>query len=142
MLILEDHPDDEALILRALQSLKPAPSTAIARDGVEGLQGLQAPETRLPDLVLVDLNMPRMTGFVVLRAVRSDPRFRHLPLVVFTSSGEAGDVQRAYDAGATAYVEEPTEYGAFSNALQAVVRFWLGTNEPATTVAQRLQRVL
>ncbi len=142
ILILEDNPDDEALVMRALRDVQPTPTATVARDGVEGLDDLRTSDSRIPDLILVDLKMPRMTGFEFLRAGRADPQFKHLPLVVFTSSDEVRDVERAYEAGATAYVQKPTEFSAFATAVQTVVQFWLRTNEPARKPAQRLQRLL
>jgi len=142
ILILEDNPDDEALALRALRDNDQAASAVVARDGVEALDLLRNVAARTPDLILVDLKMPRMTGFEFLRAVRADPGFRHLPLVVFTSSDEARDIERAYEAGATAYVQKPLTFEDFARAIRAVVQFWLEINQAPRKPPERLQRLL
>jgi two-component system, response regulator len=142
ILIVEDNPDDETLLERALREIEGAPVATIVPDGVEALDVLRSGAQRVPDLMLIDLKMPRMTGFELLREVRHGLGFKHLPLVVFTSSDDARDIERAYDAGATAYVQKPLSFDAFTDALRAVVQFWLKTNEPPRPPAERLQRLL
>ena len=138
ILLVEDNEDDEVLTLRALKKNHIANEVVIARDGVEALDYLfgtgahAGRDTSLqPQVVLLDLNLPRISGHDVLKRVRSDPRTRHVPIVVLTSSKEEEDVMQSYTAGANAYVRKPVEFTQFSEAIKAVGMFWLLLNEKA-----------
>lgn len=141
LLIIDDNPDDETLTRRAL-SRAPLGNVQIivARDGVEALGLLFGDSERnvapmpLPQLVLLDLKMPRLSGLDVLERLRRNPRTRSLPVVVFTSSSEERDLRRAYELGANAYVRKPVDFAQFSDAVSSLGRFWLGTNEPPPDV--------
>ncbi len=136
LLIIDDNPDDETLTRRALNR---APLSnlqiVVARDGVEALALLLGDSERqvvpmsLPDLVLLDLKMPRLSGLDVLERLRRHPRTRCLPIVIFTSSSEERDLRRSYELGANAYVRKPVDFTQFSEAVSSLGRFWLGTNE-------------
>lgn len=123
ILLVEDNADDEALTLRALRRASVPAAVEVARDGVEALQRLGA--GRLPDVVLLDLKLPKLSGIDVLRAVRAEPRTRLLPVVVLTSSDEYEDILASYRAGANGYVRKPVDFEAFAAAVSDVARFWV-----------------
>ena|SRR5688500_13723686 len=132
ILLVEDNEDDEVLTLRALKKNHIANEVVVARDGVEALDYLQGTgahagrDTRVqPQVVLLDLNLPRLSGHEVLKRMRADSRTRHVPVVVLTSSKEEEDVVQSYAAGANAYVRKPVEFGQFSEAVKALGLFWL-----------------
>jgi two-component system response regulator len=126
-LLVEDSPDDEALLARAYADAGIEASIAVVRDGEEALRWLSA--NRDVGVVLLDLNLPGMHGFEVLEFAREDPRLKHVPIVVFTSSDNPRDVERAYALGATSYVLKPIDYQVFSRTVREVLHYWLGTNK-------------
>jgi two-component system response regulator len=127
ILLVEDSPDDEALMVRALSQDCMGP-LAITRDGTEALAWLR---TALPDLVLLDLNLPGLKGFEVLRQIRASPRTRHLPVVILTSSAHDGDVARSYELGANSFVRKPKDPRSFADTVREIARYWLGLNRGA-----------
>jgi CheY-like chemotaxis protein len=137
ILLVEDNPDDELLTRRALRRIETVPhDVAVVRDGVAALEYLhgsgesgEAP-AKLPDLVLLDLKMPKLSGLEVLQRLRSHERTRDLPVVVFTSSSEERDLRSSYDMGANAYVRKPVDFAEFCEAVARLGQFWLVTNEP------------
>ena len=142
ILLVEDNPDDEALTLRALDHIKN--QIVVARDGVEALDYLFGTgqhgghKTRpLPNVVLLDLQLPKLNGFQVLKRVRADARTRVLPVVVLTSSDRERDVVESYLSGANGYVRKPVDFGEFSDAVRQLGLYWLLLNmvpsgEPAS----------
>lgn len=125
-LVVEDNPDDEAFVARAFADSGINASIAVARDGEEALAWVRAnPDVRF---LLLDLNLPRMDGFDFLQAIRADPRTRHVPVVVFTSSLAQRDVERAIRLGATSYIQKPVAYNQFATAVRSVLDYWLGLN--------------
>jgi two-component system, response regulator len=138
ILLVEDNRDDEVLTLRALKKNHIANEVIVARDGVEALDFLFGAgkhadrDTKVqPQLVLLDLNLPRLGGLEVLRRLRTDERTRFLPIVVLTSSKEDEDVISSYANGANAYVRKPVEFGSFSEAVKTLGLFWLVLNQSA-----------
>ena len=129
LLLVEDNIDDLALIMRALKRSDMAPEIVVARDGVEALAYLHEEERALPKFVLLDLNLPKMTGLEVLRRIREDPRTRHLPVVVLTSSQEDRDINTSYDLGASSYVRKPVRSERFADAVRQLGAYWLQLNE-------------
>jgi two-component system, response regulator len=136
ILLVEDNPDDEELAIRALEKSNVAHKIAVARDGVEAIEflfgtGMHAGrDTRLqPQVVLLDLNLPRLSGLEVLKRLRADERTRLLPVVVLTSSKEEEDIITSYSLGANAYVRKPVEFGSFADAVKTLGLFWLVLNE-------------
>lgn len=125
ILLVEDNPRDEALTLRALRKGNVANAIVVARDGVEALDFLLGPEAREPQLVLLDLKLPRVDGLQVLREMRADERTRRLPVVVFTSSGEEEDLIKSYDLGANSFVRKPVDFGQFLEATRQLGLYWL-----------------
>jgi CheY-like chemotaxis protein len=136
LLLVEDNPDDEALTLRALERHNLANEIRVARDGVEALgqlfeDGEDCTRARalLPQVVLLDLKLPRIDGLEVLRRMRSHERTRRVPVVVLTSSTEEQDIVRSYDLGANSYVRKPVDFDQFLEAARQLGLYWLVLNE-------------
>jgi two-component system response regulator len=140
ILLVEDNPSDEALTLRAL-SKNNINGTLVKRDGAEALDYLHAPHggphgafAPLPQLILLDLNLPKIDGLEVLRRIRADARTKLLPVVILTSSSENTDIVRGYGFGANGYVRKPVEYLEFAEAVRQIGLYWLIANVPPPTV--------
>ncbi len=136
ILLVEDNPDDEALTLRALARHKIANRVVVVRDGVEALDYLfatgpfAAEPPPLPQLILLDLNLPKIGGLEVLRRLRSDDRTRLLPVVILTSSTEERDLVAGYSLGANSYVQKPVAFDQFQHAAEQLGLYWLILNQP------------
>jgi CheY-like chemotaxis protein len=136
ILLVEDNPDDVALTLRALKKSKIMNDVVVAQDGVEALEYLfgtgkyAGRDTQvLPQVVLLDLKMPRMDGLDVLQRVRSDERTKLLPVVVLTTSSEDRDRVESYKLGANSYIRKPVNFEQFVDAVQKLGLYWLVLNE-------------
>lgn len=132
ILLVEDNPDDELLMLRALAKNDVAGEVVVARDGVEALDYLFSsgrPDDAMPRLILLDLKLPRLNGFEVLQRVRADERTRLLPVVILTSSRERRDVLEGYGLGANSYVRKPVDFEQFLKVVGQLKLYWLGLNE-------------
>jgi two-component system response regulator len=136
ILLVEDNESDELLTLRAFKRSNILNEIVVARDGSEALdyifgKGVHAGRdaSNLPALVLLDLNLPKIDGMGVLRAIRADSRTGLLPVVVLTSSKEDEDVVKSYELGANAYVRKPVDFVQFSEAARTLGLFWLVLNE-------------
>ena len=130
ILLVEDNPDDEALTLRALRKNNIANEVIVKRDGVEALEYLiGANAGPLPQLVLLDLKLPRVDGLEVLSQVRNHARTRLLPVVILTSSDEEGDMMKGYALGANSYVRKPVDFAQFTEAVHQLGLYWLVLNE-------------
>ena len=125
ILIVEDNPDDESLTQRGLRNS--SAEIEVARDGALALEALAAME-RLPDLVLLDLKLPKIDGSEVLRQLRSDARTSRLCVVVFTSSSEPADIARCYALGCNSYVIKPVTYENYIEAVRNIAGYWLMLN--------------
>lgn len=137
VLLVEDNPDDEELTLRALKLANLVNAPVVARDGREALdylfgEGVHAGRDvrEQPAVVLLDLKLPRMSGFDVLQRMRADPATRLIPVVVLTSSSEEEDMLRSYASGANSYVRKPVEFAAFARAVAQLGMYWVLLNEP------------
>ena len=133
ILLVEDNPDDEALTLRALRKNNIGNEVVVARDGVEALEYLLGPSGAsrpLPQVVLLDLKLPKIDGLEVLRRVRSEARTRRLPVVILTSSNEEKDLLSSYDLGANSYIRKPVDFDQFTDAVLQLGLYWLVLNEP------------
>lgn len=137
ILLVEDNPDDEALALRALVRSAVPVDVIVARDGAEALERVRANLLRLPEVVLLDLKLPKLSGIDVLRRLRADPRTVLLPVVVLTSSNEDEDVLECYRAGANSYVRKPVDFDAFAAAVAELGRFWVNLSESPQRDASR-----
>jgi two-component system, response regulator len=136
ILLVEDNPDDELLTLRALKKNNVINEVVVARDGVEALDYLFATGKHdgrdtnvMPQLVLLDLKLPRIDGLEVLRKMRSDERTRLLPVVILTSSKEQQDMIDGYGLGANSYVRKPVNFERFVEAVEQLKLYWLVLNE-------------
>lgn len=137
ILLVEDNPDDEALTLRAFRKSHILNPVVVARDGEEALDylfGTGAYAGRnpldLPQVVLLDLKLPRLDGQEVLRRVRADPRTRLLPVVILTTSNEDQDVFASYQLGANGYMRKPVDFDQFVEAARLLGLYWLVLNVP------------
>ena len=135
ILLVEDNPDDEALTLRALEKNDIHNQVVVARDGAEALDYLFAegghagrdPED-LPQLVLLDLKLPKVDGLEVLKRLRDDQRTRRLPVVILTSSNEQRDIVAGYDLGANSYIRKPVDFAHFTETVRQLGLYWLVLN--------------
>lgn len=136
LLLVEDNPSDEKLTRRAFGKSGVAFELFVVRDGAEALEYLFGTgryagnaSDRPPDAVLLDLRLPRVDGFEVLKRMRADERTRLTPVVVLTASGEEQDVRRSYEFGANAYIRKPVDFSEFAETARVIGSFWLGLNE-------------
>lgn len=133
ILLVEDNEDDRELALRAMKRTGIGHKIVAVRDGVEAMdylkrKGIYADTTEpLPDLVLLDLKMPRMDGLQVLEQIKSDPELRTLPVVMLTSSKQDRDVQRAYNLGVNSYICKPTSFSEFLKLVNNLGNYWFDT---------------
>jgi two-component system response regulator len=136
ILLVEDNADDEALTILALEKNKIMNEVVVARDGAEALdylfgRGVHAGRDAsvLPQLVLLDLKLPKIDGLGVLRAIRADDRTKRLAVVILTSSKEEKDLVAGYELGANSYVRKPVDFTAFAEAVRQLGLYWLVLNE-------------
>jgi two-component system response regulator len=137
ILLVEDNPDDEALTLRALRKANVMNDVVVARDGVEALDFLFArgawagrDTDDMPQVVLLDLKLPRVDGLEVLRQMRAGDRTKLLPVVILTSSNEEEDRVAGYSLGANSYVRKPVDFAQFVDAVRQLGLYWLLLNQP------------
>jgi two-component system response regulator len=128
ILLVEDNPDDELLTIRAFEKNHIANQITVCRDGAEAVAWLDA-ATVLPQVILLDLKLPKVDGLGVLRHIRSSERLRLLPVVVLTSSREDRDLVESYSLGANSYVRKPVNYEQFLEATRQLGMYWLVLNE-------------
>jgi two-component system response regulator len=136
ILLVEDNPDDELLTMRALKKNGVINEVVVARDGVEALDYLFGTGSYagrdtgvMPQLILLDLKLPRIDGLEVLRRLRADGRTRLLPVVILTSSKELQDMLDGYGLGANSYVRKPVNFEQFVSAVEQLKLYWLVLNE-------------
>ena len=143
ILLVEDNPDDEALTLRAFRKNNVTNEVVVARDGVEALDylfgtGTYATRdvTLLPQVVILDLKLPKIDGLEVLRRMRAAPQTKLLPVVILTSSKEERDLLDGYGLGANSYVRKPVDFVEFTEAAKQLGLYWLLMNR-APPVSRR-----
>jgi len=136
ILLVEDNPDDEELTIMALRHSKIANEVVVAHDGVEALtylfgsgQPSDGMVVDLPQVILLDLKMPRLGGLDVLKRIRSELSTQLLPVVILTSSSEEEDILSSYRLGANSYVRKPIEFQRFAEAIQQLGLYWLIVNQ-------------
>ena len=138
ILLVEDNARDEALTRRALGKSNVLNKVVSVKDGVEALdylfgtgpyEGNERPD--LPELVLLDLKLPKVDGLQVLEKIRANEATRRLPVVVFTSSSEDEDMIKSYDLGANSYVRKPVDFAQFQEATAQMGMYWLVLNQPS-----------
>jgi two-component system response regulator len=139
ILLVEDNPDDEALTLRALRKNNIGNPVVVARNGAEALDYLFATgaysgrdSNELPQVVLLDLKLPKVDGLEVLKRIRADERMGALPVVVLTSSKEEQDLVNGYRFGCNSYVRKPVNFDQFLEAARQLGLYWLLLNEVPT----------
>jgi two-component system, response regulator len=144
ILLVEDNPDDEALTLRALQKNNIQNEVVVARDGAEALNllmgdnTLPVPDSAVhPQVILLDLKLPKVDGLTVLKTIRDNPRTRLLPVVILTSSKEDRDLIEGYGLGANSYVRKPVNFNDFIEAIRQLGLYWLILNEMPPTIETR-----
>lgn len=137
ILLVEDNPDDELLTRMALQENNLLNEIVVAHDGVEALDYLFGRGRHAgrdlndkPQVVLLDLKLPKLDGLDVLRAIRADDRTKFLPVVILTSSNEEQDLLAGYSFGANSYVRKPVDFQQFTDAVKQLGLYWLLLNEP------------
>jgi CheY-like chemotaxis protein len=128
VLLVEDNPADADLTRETLESSKLRLSVAVVTDGAQAVDFLHKRESFVdapePDLVILDLNLPKMDGREVLEEIKLDPRLRRIPVVILTSSDAEQDIARSYDLGANCYVTKPLDLQAFQSIVHSVTDFW------------------
>lgn len=136
LLLIEDNPDDEALTIRALKKHNIANEIVVARDGEEALDFIytrgrfaERDPDNPPQVILLDLKLPKIEGLEVLRHIRNNPGTRRVPVVVLTSSNEEKDIISSYDLGANSYVRKPVDFEQFLEAARQLGLYWLVLNE-------------
>ena len=136
ILLVEDNPDDEALTLRALNKNNIMNDVVVARDGVEALDymfgtGAHAgrDNAHLPQVILLDLKLPKIGGLEVLERLRADSRTKLVPIVILTSSNEEQDLLSGYSLGANSYIRKPVDFVQFTESVRQLGLYWLVLNE-------------
>jgi two-component system, response regulator len=137
ILVVEDNPDDEALTLRALKKNHVGNQVFVVRDGAEALDFLFCTGTyadrdprEMPEMILLDLKLPKVDGLEVLRRIRADERTHLLAVVILTSSNEEQDLLEGYKKGANSYIRKPVDFNQFAEAIHQLGLYWLVLNEP------------
>lgn len=140
ILLVEDNRSDEELTLRALRKANIGNKVVVARDGAEALdwlfgRGVHASRdpNDVPQVVLLDLNLPKIGGLDVLRAIRADERTKLLPVVILTSSSEDRDLVNGYELGANSFVVKPVDFNQFADAVRQLGLYWLLLNQRIPT---------
>lgn len=138
ILLIEDNPDDILLTQRAFirSFLEKQINLVVAKDGLEALNYLYGSQTNIgndktmmPEIILLDLNLPKLNGLQILERIRNDKHTKLIPVVILTSSKEETDLTKAYKLGANSYIRKPVDFQKFKNAIQQLGLYWIGLNE-------------
>jgi CheY-like chemotaxis protein len=145
ILLVEDDPQDVELTLRAFRSENVQSRIEVVRDGEEALDYLfsrglykNRPADQLPNLILLDLKLPKVGGFQVLQEIKSNPECASIPVIVLTSSGEQRDIAESYKLGANSYIQKPVDIVEFRRAIKSLTDYWLGVNKLPFSPRQRV----
>lgn len=137
ILLVEDNPDEAELALFGFGEVGRQYNIQLARNGEEALDYLfgtghyaNRPEDLTPRLVILDLDLPRVNGFEVLRQIRLNPQYRHTPVVILTTSDEQSDILKGYQLGVNSYLRKPVDFDSFADLLQQVSEYWLCQHPP------------
>lgn len=137
VMLVEDDDSDIELTMRAIQRIDTTFEAIVCRDGLEALdflfgRGKYAARnaSELPQLILLDLNLPKLNGHEVLKAIRANKITQHIPVVILSSSDEQNDIRKGYELGINSYVRKPVDYEVFCNTIMELGRYWLNTNVP------------
>jgi CheY-like chemotaxis protein len=125
VLLVEDSEADARMITRMLRGAQVANEVEVVGDGLAALERLRAPGRRSPDVILLDLNMPRMDGFATLEALKGDDRLGEIPVIVLTSTSDPGSISRSYAMHASAFVTKPMGLEGYRAVVSAFEAFWL-----------------
>jgi two-component system response regulator len=132
ILLVEDNPDDELLTLRALKKANVNSRIDVVRDGAEALDYVFREGGEMPQLILLDLRLPKISGLQVLERIRSDERTRRIPVVILTSSTEPVDINSGYDLHVNSFVSKPVNFQEFSEVVKTLGLYWLLVNQRAS----------
>ena len=137
VLLVEDNPNDVELTLHAFRANRISNQVKVVRDGAEALAYLFADGGEAAELqvILLDLKLPKVDGTEVLRQIKADPRTRHIPVVVLTSSQQEADLVETYGLGANSYIVKPVDFEKFTEAIRLIGMYWLLTNHPPLAAA-------
>ncbi len=126
LLLIEDNPDDIDLALKAFQPFTNISHIQTARDGAEALNLINSweEERNFPSLILLDLNLPLVSGFELLQVLKSDLRLAGIPVIILTSSTEESDIRQAYQLGTNSYINKPIDFSEFQNVASIVNNYW------------------
>ncbi len=125
ILLVEDNPDDVVLILRALQKIRVQSRVVVAHDGEEACRLLFGPKPLKPEVVFLDLGLPKVSGLDVLKRIRNDENTKSMHVVIFTSSKEEEDILRGYGLGVNSFVRKPVNYDDFIEVIRSLGVYWL-----------------
>jgi len=142
LLLVEDNPDDELLTRRAFEKYSGISDIDIACDGVEALEYLSLVESstetpqadQLPDLILLDLKMPRLNGHEFLKFLRENTLTAHIPVVILTTSSEEKDIEKSYALGANSFLRKPVNFIDFGQTIEKLSQYWLELNIPSSPI--------
>ena len=135
ILLVEDNPDDVELTLRAFKKYNLTNEITVARDGEEALEILfnpqrDVPRQKRPDLILLDLKLPKVDGLEVLRQIKGHSQIKLIPVVILTSSREEDDLIKSYQLGVNSYIRKPVDFDKFTEVVMQLGLYWLLLNEP------------
>jgi two-component system, response regulator len=141
ILLVEDNPDDERLTIMGFKENGILNDIVVAHDGVEAIdffeqRGIFASHNKVPQVIVLDLKLPKMDGIEVLKYIRTNLKTSFLPVVILTSSKEEKDLVDSYKLGVNAYVQKPIDFMAFSEAVKHLGMFWLLLNESPSTIVE------
>jgi CheY-like chemotaxis protein len=148
VLYVEDDPNDVLLVQQACRNAKVSFEIEVVKDGeaaIEYLSGADIYSDRqrhpLPEMIMLDLKMPRQSGFEVLQWIRGQPCLKHLPVVVFSSSKHEGDMKRAYDSGANSYMVKPVGFDSLVKMVKTINLYWLTLNQTLSSIGSRTPKL-